>query len=585
VLPESAPFTVEQRAYLNGFLAGLFSRAPAPNVPGAASAPPPLAPLTVLFGSQTGNAEKLAKRIAKEAGKRGFAASVHDLAHYAPAGLSAERQVLLVTSTYGDGDPPDNARGFWNLVAGENAPRLDGLRFSLCSLGDQNYPRFCAFGRALDARLEALGARRVHPRQDCDVDFEQPFLAWVNGALKALGGEAGAAVPSAANADSNAAAAIAGDEAFSRKRPYVARLLSNRRLSAAGSSKEVRHFVVSLGESGLRYEAGDALGVWPRNDPALVEELLGALGLDGAEPVVARAGATAPLREALNGHYEITRIPRLMLDHFAAVTGDATLVAAVSPNANGKLQQFLLGREVIDLVLAYPAVRFTPEAFAALLRPMQPRLYSIASSPSVYPHEAHLCVSVVRYTSLGRARGGVTSTFLADRAAGDTAVPVFVQANAAFRLPPPDAPLIMIGPGTGIAPFRAFLQQRRAAGAAGRNWLFFGDQHAATDFLYREEIEAFQREGLLTRLDLAWSRDQAQKVYVQDRMRSAAKELFGWIEAGGCVCVCGDARRMAKDVDAGLHEIVREAGGRTSEQAAEYIRRLAAERRYVRDVY
>jgi sulfite reductase (NADPH) flavoprotein alpha-component len=365
----------------------------------------------------------------------------------------------------------------------------------------------------------------------------------------------------------------------------VARLLTNRRLSGEGSAKNVRHFELGLGGSGLTYEVGDALGVWPSNDPGLAQELLAALGFDAEEAVSGRDRASVSLRLALESHYEITRIPPALLEYYAKATADEALSRLVSPTANGELEKFLWGREIIDLALAYPQVRFAPEDFVKLLRKLRPRLYSIASSLKAHPLEVHLCVGTLRYESLGRIRRGVASTFLAERVQKGGDVPIFVHNNPLFRLPAPEAPLIMIGPGTGIAPFRAFLEERRLTGAKGRNWLFFGDQHVGTDFLYGAEIEMWRREGLLTELDLAWSRDQANRVYVQHRMIEKGKELMAWLEAGACLRVCGDASRMARDVDSALRQIVQRAGGKSAEQAEEYVRKLTAEKRYVRDVY
>jgi sulfite reductase (NADPH) flavoprotein alpha-component len=590
VLPESAPFTPEQRAYLNGFLAGLFSHAPVPAA--AAPAAKPLTPLAILFGSQTGTAEKLAKRIAKEAGQRGFAPTVHDLAKYPPAQLAAEPAVLLVTSTYGDGEPPDNARAFWEALRADAAPRLEQTRFSLCALGDSNYPRFCQFGRDVDARLEALGARRVTPRQDCDVELDQPFATWLGAALSALQEDAGSkmedsgvAAPPSSIRHPLSSSESSETTGWSKTNPYPARLKTNRRLSGAGSAKDVRHFEIALGDSGLTYEAGDALGVWPANCPDLVAAVLAAGGWDGEEAVPGRNGAETSLRLALLRDYELGRIPNALLAYFAQASGDAALRQLVEPSANGALQKFLHGRDVLDLLQGHSGVRLKAVEFTALLRKVQPRLYSISSSPKAHPGEVHLTVSAVRYEAGGRARKGVASCFLADRCAADTPVPVFVHANAAFRPPAGDVPLIMIGPGTGIAPFRAFLEERAATGAAGRNWLFFGDQTAAQDYLYREEIGGFVRDGRLARLDLAWSRDQAEKVYVQHRMLAAADELWRWLEAGAAVYVCGDASRMAKDVDAALHEVIGRAGGRSADAARDYVKAMQAGRRYQRDVY
>jgi sulfite reductase (NADPH) flavoprotein alpha-component len=586
-LPESAPFTAEQRAYLNGFLAGLFSRAAAQPVSAfesGISLSPCLTPLTILFGSQTGNAENLARRLAKVAGQRGFAPAVQDLAQYPPAQLAAERQVLVVTSTYGDGEPPDNAKNFWEFLARDSAPRLTELKFSICALGDSNYPRFCGFGRELDARLTALGAECIHPRADCDVAFEEPFSKWMEEVLTKLQTPA-ASRPRmeiiSPSVEENAPAPV-----YSRANPFPAALMVNRKLNGPGSTRDTRHLELTLEGSGLKYEAGDALGVWPTNCPALVEELLQVLNCSGKESVPVKDAGEVPLREALLRCCEITRLPQSLLRAVGEKTGDAELLRLASPTANGEFSRFQWGREIIDLLLAHPAAKFTAKEFVGLLKKLQPRLYSIASSPRRHPGQVHLCVAVVRYESLGRVRKGVCSTFLAERVPVGGRVPVFVQPNKNFRPPAnPDAPMILVGPGTGLAPFRAFLEERQVNGARGKNWLFFGSQKSATDFLYQDEIDEFRRAGILTRLDLAWSRDQAQKIYVQHRMREHAAELFDWLEAGAHFYVCGDAQQMARDVDAALHEIVQTAGGRTSEQAAEYVRRLKNERRYQRDVY
>ena len=602
VLPESAPFTAEQRAYLNGFFAGLYSRGPVTAGQPAAASAPALTPLTILFGSQTGTAEGLAKRLAKEAGKHCFAATVHDLAKYPTTQLASARQLMVVTSTYGDGDPPDNAKAFWEFLSTDSAPNLAEVRFSVCALGDTNYPKFCGFGKAVDERLEQLGAQRIASRADCDLDYEEPFAKWMTGALGAMASQRGAREVSGASItdvplgkrlatvefgkpvpSGTAAPAIS---TYSRSNPFPAPLLTNRRLNAPGSAKDTRHFEFSLEGAGLNYEVGDALGVYPTNSAELVREIIQALGCRPTDPVPGPDGKTVSLQEALLSHYDITKIPPPFLKAMGARTGDVELLKLTSPDVNGELAKFLWGREIIDLLLAFPAVRWAAEEFVKLLRKLQPRLYSISSSPKAHPGQVHLTTAIVRYQSLGRARQGVCSTFLAERVAPGASVPVFVHSNKAFRPPADsDAPMIMVGPGTGIAPFRAFVEERLATGAKGRNWLLFGEQHVATDFLYREELERFRRDGLLTRLDTAFSRDQAEKVYVQTRMLEHARELFAWLEEGGHFYVCGDARRMAKDVDAALHEVILCGGGKTGEQSAEYVARLKAERRYQRDVY
>lgn len=592
VLPESAPFTPEQRAYLNGFFAGLFSRTPVPNADHGTIAPPQeLKPLTILFGSQTGNSENLAKRAAKESGKFGFAPTVTDLSQYKASRLPSEERVLLITSTYGDGEPPDNARGFWDWLHTNDVPRLDKLEYSVLALGDSNYPGFCACGQGFDHRFEVLGARRVHPRADCETDYDEPFHAWLKGVLPALrrdgNGTASGEEESVAPTVETMSPFGAAETGHSRANPFPARLVTNRRLTPEISMRDRRHLEISLEGSGLSYEAGDALGVMPSNCPELVEILIGALGATGEEDVPGIQGvSTVSLRQALMHEREIVRIGRPLLELVAVRTGDAELKALISPEANGNFTKFLFGRDVLDLLCAHPQVRMEPAELVGLLKRLQPRSYSISSTPKAHSGHVHLTVAVVRYKKLGRLRMGVCSAFLADRVQSETAVPVYVQTNKAFRLPVDGSkPIIMIGPGTGIAPFRAFLQERSLTGASGKNWLFFGDQSQATDFLYRDEIETFVKKGLLTRFDTAFSRDQEEKIYVQHRMKENARELFSWLEEGASFYVCGDASRMAKDVDQALHEVVCTGGGLTGEQAAEYVNLMRAERRYVRDVY
>lgn len=593
-IPESAPFTPEQRAWLNGFLAGLFSRVPVPDSAGE-PAGPGLLPLTVLYGSQTGNAERLARRVAKEAGSCGFAVNVQELNAYELTGLPQERYLLVLTSTYGDGEPPDNARAFWTRLAQAQLPSLRNLHFSVCALGDRNYPRFCQFGRDLDARLEQLGAVRLHPRQDCDVDFEEAFGRWLSGVLAALtrarsamsipASSHGPEVPKGEIITGGQKSEAQSSPRWSRKNPFPARLRANRKLTGDGSTVEVRHFALSLEGSGLDYEPGDALGVWPQNPPSLVEEILEWLGTDGGEEVEGRPGEPMPLRRALLHHLDLHRVSDGLLTALAERSGDAAFHADLRAGGVEGLRPSLNGCQIVDLLQRWPQARLPAREFASLLRPLQPRLYSIASSPLVHPTEVHLTVRIVRYERQGRPREGVCSTFLADRVGPDTPVPVFVHKNPGFRLPPADAPLIMIGPGTGIAPFRAFLQHRRATGARGKNWLFFGGRHEATDFLYREELLEFRQQGYLDRLDLAWSRDQAHKIYVQHRMLEHAAELWRWLNEGAYLYVCGDASRMAPDVEAALQQIFLSAGGLDADQAVAYLDRLRVERRYCRDVY
>lgn len=574
LIPDSAPFSTEQRAWLNGFLAGLFSRAPLPaNLPTQAPPAPALRPLTILFGSQTGTAERLARKAAKEAGKRGFAATLVDMAQTTVAQLAQCASVLVITSTYGDGEPPDNAKALHAELSADATPALAGVAFSVCALGDSNYAHFCRCGRDFDAFLERRGARRASPIAECDVDQDAVFKGWLDQALGALG-SVGAPVAATAP-DAAVPAVVTDDEApgsFGRSNPYPSLLLSRTRLSGHDSAKEINHLVFRLPESGLSYEAGDALGVLPRNCPGLVDELLAALGWDGEEAVPAPGGESVPLKLALTTRYDLGKPTAELRARFECAGPGGTAVTL---------------RQVIDVVTAHPRPGLAPAEFVTLLKRLQPRLYSISSSPKAHPGEVHLTVGAVRYEADGRRRLGVCSTFLAERAIpGESLVPVHVHENRSFRPPAdPAVPMIMIGPGTGVAPFRAFIEERIATGASGRNWLFFGDQRAASDFIYRDEIVSWQARGALARLSTAFSRDQAEKIYVQHRMREEAAELYRWLEDGAHVYVCGDASRMAADVDAALHEVLVRAGGKSPEQAAAYVRNLVGGKRYCRDVY
>jgi sulfite reductase (NADPH) flavoprotein alpha-component len=584
-LPDHSPFSAEQRAYLNGFFAGLFSKVAVSSTPTGCPPSAPLQSLTILFGSQTGTCESLAKKAATEAGKCGFAPSLIDLGEYTADSLVKEERVLVVTSTYGDGEPPDNAKAFWKCVNEESFPMLSRLRFAILGLGDTNYPKFCQFAKDLDQRFEMLGATRVHPRIDCDLEYEEPSARWIAEVMGLMAGERKLKA-TVGNLSGNSVAVPSEETGgWSKRNPFPARLLLNRRLNSPGSGKDTRHFEICLADSGLSYEAGDALGVVPRNCPDTVEELIRAGGFYSDERVLLKSGETT-LRAALTEHLEIQKISKPLLEEFARRSGEAALSEVVSPEANGSLTRFLHGRYVLDLFIQYPKAGLSAQEFVGLLSSLQPRLYSISSSPKKVGSQVHLTVSAVRYESLGRKRKGVCSTFLADRVDEKVRVPVYVHANKAFRLPADASlPLIMVGPGTGIAPFRAFLQDREASGAKGKNWLFFGDQKSSTDFLYREELEAWNKKGLLTRLDTAFSRDQTEKVYVQTRMQENARELYDWLEEGGCLYVCGDASRMAKDVDESLHKLIEDIGGKTRDAACEYVENLWRRKRYLRDVY
>lgn len=574
-IPDNAPFSAVQRQWLNGYLAGLLSNAAAQACGEGADPPVVRQKLLILFGSQSGNSEGIARGFADKLSPAGFETRVIGMEDFESVDFAAEERLLIVSSTWGDGDPPDNAVDFWNTLSSDDYSRLEHLSFAVLGLGDTNYLNFCAMGHRFDKRLEALGAKRMTPCGECDVDYEATAEAWINGVIDAFGAVSG----------DGAKAEVSTDPVYSKKNPFPATLRVNRRLNAEGAERDTRHFEINLDGSGLTYEVGDVLGVVPENCPQLVGELLEILGWTGKELVPLPDGGEAKVWEALLRYYAITSPGRKFLQSVATRAGDLSLAATVQ-DANA-LGSYLWGREIIDVLLEYAGARFTPGEFVAVLSKLNPRLYSIASSPKVHEGEVHLTVARVEYESNGRTRKGVCSTYLADRIRGVGKVGVFLQPARHFKLPEESArPVIMVGPGTGIAPFRAFLEERRCTKAPGRNWLFFGNPCSGTDYLYKEELEGMVADGTLARLDLAWSRDQGEKIYVQHRMLEAAAELWRWIDGeDGHFYVCGDAKRMAKDVDDALLRIVSEQGKMSAEDAAAYVSQLKKDKRYQRDVY
>jgi sulfite reductase (NADPH) flavoprotein alpha-component len=581
LIPDNAPFSAAQRAWLNGFLAGLFSRT---EVSQPAS---PRKRVTVFYGSETGNSEALAKRVSKTAAQRGFDSKAICLEKTNLRALASEQFVLFVVSTYGDGDPPGNAKAFHTeLMQPPPGFSLSHLQYAVLALGDTNYEHFCKCGKEFDQQLGLLGAKRLFERIDCDVDFEKPAQSWLDGVFSVL--EAGKLVRESIREPSTAAVLPAKPPfaVGTKDHPFAARLLVNRRLNQAGSEKETRHFEIDLGPDGPTYEVGDALGIFPTNCPLLVDEIIRALGYDGEEGVPAPDGTETSLRHALSQCYDVNRISRPFLEEIAARTGDSDVKRLLEPTQTGAQKAFLEERDLLDLLLGYPGITLTPKEIVGHLRKLQPRLYSIASSLKAVPGQVHLTVSIVRYQLRDRGHKGVCSTFLADRLHLGDPVPVFVHHSPNFRLPvDPSRPTIMIGPGTGIAPFRAFLQERQAIGAPGSNWLFFGEQRSNNDFLYQEELTGMVKHGTLTRLDTAFSRDQSHKIYVQHRLIEHAAEVWNWLQDGAHVYVCGDAKRMAKDVDNALREICRTAGNLSDDQIQEYMETLRRDKRYQRDVY
>ena len=586
----NAPLTDEQLQGLEGWqvdwLSGYLSGYRAAQGGTAATEAAPSLPdqtikLTVLYGSQTGNTETVAGQLAEKAKSSGIEVKLWDMAEYKPRELKNEQYLAVLTSTHGEGEPPDNAMDLYEFLGSRKAPGLKGLKYSVLSLGDSSYEYFCQTGKDFDERLQKLGATAVIPRVDCDVDYDDLAEKWIAEFIESLTSsmQASAAPPSASAAMSQLETSVQYD----RKHPFSAPLLENQILSGRGSSKEVRHIEISLEGSGLHYQPGDALGVYPQNDPVLVSMLIDALGFDADTPVELEE-QTETLTNALMHHREITVLTRPLVEKWAELAQSDELNKLMESKA--AVTEWIRGRDVLDLVQSYPLADIDANGFIKLLRKLPPRLYSIASSQAAVDEEVHITVATVRYNAHNRERGGVASTWLADRLAEDATIPVYIDPNKNFKLPADDdAPIIMIGPGTGVAPFRSFMQEREERGARGRNWLFFGDQHFLTDFLYQTEWLAWRKSGLLTHLDVAFSRDQTEKIYVQHRIREKSIEIWNWLQEGAYLYVCGDADNMAPDVNEALIDIISQQGNKSREDATEYLRQLTRDKRYQRDVY
>nr|WP_124707969.1 bifunctional nitrate reductase/sulfite reductase flavoprotein subunit alpha [Gordonia insulae] len=594
-LPAGAPLRAEVHAWAAGLIDGIFARTPHPGaaVPGDvgndAAAQAARDVITVLWASQMGNAEEFATETADHIRAKGFDVTVTEMDAADVEALTGT--ALFVSSTTGDGEPPDNGSAFWDALSGDSAPDLSGLRYAVLAFGDSSYDNFCGHGRNLDERLVELGAQRLLERVDCEPDFEEPAGQWLDRVHTVIGSD-NASVPTSADqvtvvsepADSPAQPSVRTAPAYSKKSPLVTHLSRNVKLSADGSQKDVRNFGFHLPGDAMSYKAGDALGVWPLNNASLIDEWLDVTGLDGGEIVDAPGGDEMPLHRALRERLEFAKVTPDFMRFVADRNGSAHLHSLAAAGNKKDMESWTWGRQTVDVLTEYP-VKADADEWISVLKPLQPRSYSISSSPLHNPEEVELTVSAVRYNLHGKPRGGVCSTFLADHCDAQE-IGVFVTSTTHFRPPTdPDTPMIMIGPGTGVAPFRGFLRERQAQGHEGKNWLFFGEQYSATDFYYRDELTTMLSDGLLTRLDVAFSRDQERKIYVQDRMREHGEEIYRWLHDGAHVYVCGDATRMAKDVDATLKEIVAHHGRRSPAGAESYVKALAADKRYVRDVY
>ncbi|PWI60115.1 sulfite reductase [NADPH] flavoprotein alpha-component [Bacillus subtilis] len=580
--------TESQKIWLSGYLSAQSvsaqeaAGAPAAAVSAEAPAPAVSKEVTVLYGSQTGNAQGLAENAGKQLEQSGFQVTVSSMSDFKPNQLKKVTNLLIVVSTHGEGEPPDNALSFHEFLHGRRAPKLEDLRFSVLALGDSSYEFFCQTGKEFDQRLEELGGKRISPRVDCDLDYDEPAAEWLEGVLKGLN-EAG--VGSAAPAP--AAASQTGESSYSRTNPFRAEVLENLNLNGRGSNKETRHVELSLEGSGLTYEPGDSLGVYPENDPELVELLLKEMNWDPEEIVTLnKQGDVRPLKEALISHYEITVLTKPLLEQAAQLTGNDELRELLAPGNEENVKAYIEGRDLLDLVRDYGPFSVSAQEFVSILRKMPARLYSIASSLSANPDEVHLTIGAVRYDTHGRERKGVCSILCAERLQPGDTLPVYVQHNQNFKLPKdPETPIIMVGPGTGVAPFRSFMQEREETGAEGKAWMFFGDQHFVTDFLYQTEWQNWLKDGVLTKMDVAFSRDTEEKVYVQHRMLEHSAELFEWLQEGAAVYICGDEKHMAHDVHHTLLEIIEKEGNMSREEAEAYLADMQQQKRYQRDVY
>lgn len=538
--------------------------------------------ITVLSGSQTGNAKSVADKVAAELTEAGIAVKRVALKDYKAKTIADEKYLLLVTSTQGEGEPPEEGVVLHKLLNGKKTPKLTELQFAVLGLGDSSYPNFCQAGKDFDQRFAELGATRLFERVDADLDYSATAEQWIRDIVAIIKEKAAQASPVVQSIATATTALVAKESQYNKANPFPATLITNQKITGRQSDKDVRHLEFDLAGSDLHYQAGDALGVWFDNDPQLVDEILSLAQIDPTTEVTIER-KTQTISTALLSHLELTQNTPAFVKGYAALANNEQLNDLVADNQ--ALQELVQRTPIVDVLHKFPA-KLTAEQLVSLLRPLTPRLYSISSSPAEVGEEVHLTVGVVRFEHEGRARSGAASSFLADRVEEDGAVRVFVEHNDNFRLPNDmTKPIIMVGSGTGVAPFRAFMQQRVADEASGKNWLIFGNPHFASDFLYQTEWQQFAKEGFLHKYDFAWSRDQEKKIYVQDKIRENSTALWQWLQEGAYFYVCGDAAKMAKDVEQALLEVIAKEGNLSPDEAEDYLNELREEKRYQRDVY
>ena len=538
--------------------------------------------ITVLSGSQTGNAKSVADKVAAELTEAGIAVKRVALKDYKAKTIADEKYLLLVTSTQGEGEPPEEGVVLHKLLNGKKTPKLTELQFAVLGLGDSSYPNFCQAGKDFDQRFAELGATRLFERVDADLDYSATAEQWIRDIVAIIKEKAAQASPVVQSIATATTALVAKESQYNKANPFPATLITNQKITGRQSDKDVRHLEFDLAGSDLHYQAGDALGVWFDNDPKLVDEILSLAQIDPTTEVTIEE-KTQTISTALLSHLELTQNTPAFVKGYAALANNEQLNDLVADNQ--ALQELVQRTPIVDVLHKFPA-KLTAEQLVSLLRPLTPRLYSISSSPAEVGEEVHLTVGVVRFEHEGRARSGAASSFLADRVEEDGAVRVFVEHNDNFRLPNDTTkPIIMVGSGTGVAPFRAFMQQRVADEANGKNWLIFGNPHFASDFLYQTEWQQFAKEGFLHKYDFAWSRDQEKKIYVQDKIRENSTALWQWLQEGAYFYVCGDASKMAKDVEQALLDVIAKEGNLSPDEAEDYLNELREEKRYQRDVY